>query len=228
MAALVNVPDSFNGPLIAAFIAASSTYGKVLVDVSPGSGTAGAAGFRSGGTAVMDLLAWSSDSVANNVIVWEGLQTTLYANMGVAATTATTNATVTRTTGSFVTDGYTVGDNVMLFGSAGAANNGVVLTVTAVATLTLTFNGVPASFSANTEAAGFRIVRVHKRSTVPVAAGAATTTGANVQLFASTYDKTLYTLGTELGPLGMLIVSPAAAVSALPAQLSVEAKVGYR
>lgn len=228
MSALVNVPDSFNAPLIAAFITANGTNAKILADVTPGTGTPGTAGFRSGGQRIFDLLASSSDSVANSVAVWEGVQVTLYANMGAAATTATGNATITRSAGSFLADGYTTGDTAMLFGSASTTNNGVPLTITGVTALTLTFNGVPVGFTANTEGASLRIARIHKRATVLIGSGAGNSANApNVQLIGGAYDKALDTLGIELGPMGMLMVAPSSAVGS-NATLSINGKTALR
>lgn len=228
MSALVNVPDSFNGPLIAAFVAASGTNAKILADISPSSGTPGTAGFRSGGQRLFDLLASSADNASNSIAIWEGVQTTLYANMGAATTTASGNATVTRSAGSFLTDGYTPGDTVMLFGAVAGTNNGVPLTVSSVATSTLTFSGVPAGFTANTEGASLRLLRVHRRATIPISGGAGYLSGAlNAQLIGGSYDKTLDTLGIELGPLGMLIVAPISAVGS-NAVLSINGKTALR
>lgn len=117
-----NVPGSFNG-LQTSFIAANGTLAKVFADVASASGN------FTGGQRVFDVVVSSTDSAANALILWDATQMTLYANMGVAATTATSNATVTRTVGSFITDGWQVGDSAMCFGSAGASNNGNVAIV---------------------------------------------------------------------------------------------------
>lgn len=221
-----NVPGAFDTRQ-ASFIAASGILAKVLADVAAASGN------LTGGQRVFDMTVASTDSAANSLILWEGMQMTLQTNMGTAATTATTNATVTRTTGSFITDGWQVGDSAMCLGSAGASNNGNVAIVTGVAALTLTFSGVPAGFSANAEGAGFRLIRVTRRAwvSVPANAGNATSVSAlnaNVQVVGQGYDQTKDGSGIELGATGLLLVGLYQAVSALPATVQVTAKTALR
>lgn len=222
-----SVPGAFDDTRIVSFIAASGVLAKVLADVKAASGN------LAGGQRLFDITASSTDSAANALFLWEGVQTSLYANMGAVTTTATGNATVTRTVGSFVTDGYQAGEVVMLLGSAGANNNGNPATITGVAAGALTFNGVPAGFSAQTEGAGFRIVRVARRAPVSIPANSghatsASSLNANVQVVASGYDQTRDTLGIELGPNSILLVSMYQAVSALPAVVQVSAKTALR
>lgn len=234
MSRLVNVPESFVNKSVS-FVAGNSTYGKVLCDVAAADTTNPPTfprGVRQGGQRIFDLIATTTDTSANGVVVWEGVQTTLYANMGVAATTATTNATITRTTGSFITDGWVVGDLAMQVGATTAGNNCNVGVITTVAALTLTMSGVPTGWAAETQGAGFRLIKVHPRSTVLVPAYSGRVNGGvyypNVQLVNGAYDKSIDTLGIELGPDGVLIVAMNAAVGTLPAYTSIAAKTSYR
>ena len=222
-----NVPSLFNDTKSASFIAASGTLAKVLFDVAPASGN------LTGGQRVFDITAVSTDSVANMALIWEGFQASLYANMGAVTTGNTTNATYTRTTGSFITDGFTVGDSVMSLGSVNAGNNGLVGTITAVTALGLTLNGVPTGFSAGTEGAGFRLIKVTHKAPVAIAANAGNATSStvatsNVTLLAAAYDVTKDTSGIELGPNSLLLVSMYQATSALPVVIQVTGRSALR
>ena len=223
-----SVPGGFADIKIVSFIAASLTNAKVLADVSPASGN------YLGGQRAYDIVATSTDSVDNALTVWEGVQATQQANMGTAAVTANTNATATRTTGSFITDGWNVGEVAMLFGALTAANNGVPLIVTAVAAGTLTFSGVPSGFTAETEtSSAFRLVRVARRAPIKVPANSGNATGTspsipNVQIVGQGLDQTRDPLGIEIGANSLLIVAPYQAVSALPAVLQVSAHCALR
>lgn len=222
-----NVIGGFTDNLQASFIAASGVLANVLADVAP------AAGNYTGGQRVFDIVATSTSGADNALLLWDGTQMTLYANMGTAATTATTNATITRTTGSFITDGWKAGDSAMCFGSAGASNNGNVGIVTAVTATTLTFSGIPSGFSANAEGAGFRVIRVTRRAwtAIPANAGHATAVSTlypNVQLLAAANDGALDQTGIELGAASLLLVSCYQAVAALPAVIQVCAKSALR
>jgi hypothetical protein len=59
-----------------------------------------------------------------------------------------TTSTITRTSGSFITDGYLVGDRVLVQKASNALNSGVRAVITDVAALTLTVSGTP--FTADT------------------------------------------------------------------------------
>lgn len=222
-----NVIGGFSDTLQVGFTAANGTLAKVLADVTPASGN------YTGGQRVYDIIATSTSGADNSLIVWDGVQLSLYANMGVVNTTATTNATVTRTVGSYLTDGWKIGDSAMCFGSVGASNNGNVAIVTNVTALTLTFSGVPAGFSANVEGVGFRLIRVTRRAwtLVPANSGDATSVSAllpNVQLCASSNDLTLDSLGIELASNSLLLIACYQAVAALPAVIQVAAKAALR
>jgi len=73
----------------------------------------------------------------------------VYANLGNPDTCTFTTSTITRATGSFVTDGYAVGGQVTIIGST--SNDGTY-TITGVDALTLTVSGTPFSAGADTGA----------------------------------------------------------------------------
>lgn len=224
------VPGAFDDTRFASFIAASGTLAQVIADVSKAPVSP-----LLGGKRVYDITVSSTDAAANSLLLWEGVEASLYANMGTVGTTATTNATVTRTAGSFITDGWVAGQTAMLQGSAAAANNGNYAVVTTVTATTLTFNGIPVGFTAQTEGAGFRVIRVARRAPVLIPANsgnltAVSTAVTNVQVLGgmNTNDKTQDSTGLELGPNSLLLASLYQATSALPAVIQVVAKAALR
>lgn len=210
---------------------------RVLVDVTPAAVQAvvpsevaipGESTVRqrilTGGQRVIDGGISSTDGTARSAAIYLGKQTTLYANMGVVTTTAT-NA-LNRTVGSFITDGYKVGDACMFFGSTSAANDGIqALIVTGVTATVLTFNG--ALLANETMAAGFRVFRVAKRTQKAIAINAGSLDATPpVPLFGGTQDPGMAPqpdTGMSFGPDDAMIVAMTAAISALPARVDFHA-----
>ncbi len=222
------------------FIAANGTKCKILCDVNPAqvmpavsteAALPGEASVRqrvmTGGRRVVDGIVTSSDATARSVLMYSANQMTLAANMGTITTTATTNSTITRSAGSFITDGWTVGDTGMVFGSisASSANDGSLFIVTGVAAGVLTLNGTSGISVAGTEGAGYRIFKVGQEQRRPIPAQSGTTdTAAAVTLWGGTIHPITDTTGIWLNANGAIIVGMAAAVSALPAVVTVTAK----
>lgn len=214
MSQLVTLPGQIQDPLMVSFTQTNGTQAKVVQDVTAATGS------LQGGCRVYDLVASSTDSSSNSVILWQAVQKSLYANMGTVTITGTN--TINRTSGSFVTDGYAVGDEIMILGdTVTTANNGVAAVVTSVAAGALGVNGTP--FTNETAAAGFRIVKTTRRSTTTVAANAGNNTStANTQLLATANDSTKDSLGISLGANGLLLVSMASqVVGAVPARVTI-------
>lgn len=222
---------------LANFSVTNGALAKILADVAPpvvqpviAAETAipGESSVRqrilTGGQRIIDGIVSSTDGTARSVCFYVGKQATLYANMGVVTITAT-NA-LNRTVGSFVTDGYKVGDICMFFGSTSAANDGIQgLLVTGVTATVLTFNG--ALLTNETMAAGFRVFRValRTRKGVPLNAGNADA-APPVPFFGGTQDPSTPSqpdAGWSLGADDALIVAMAAAVSAVPATVNFSA-----
>lgn len=219
------------------FTAANTTLAKILLDVTPAVVGAAVSGevpvggeslvrqrVFTGGQRVIGGSISSTDGTAREAIIYFGKQMSLFANMG-TVTTSGTNA-LNRSTGSFINDGFKVGDTVMFFGAASAANNGLLLQVTAVTATVLTFNGT--AITNETEAAGFRVFKVTQRThrTVPINAG---NTGAipAVQLIGGTQDPSAFPApdtGWSLDADNALIVAMTATVSALPARVDFQAE----
>lgn len=80
----------------------------------------------------------------------------------------TTASTIVRATGSWLTDGYRVGDVVTITGDSTSANNNLRLRVVGVSATTLTLAGTP--LTANATARAFTVTRLKKliTSTSPV------------------------------------------------------------
>jgi len=218
------------------FVTSNGTQCKILVDknapavmalVTGETALPGEASVRqriyTGGVRVIDGTISSTDGTARSLLVFEGVETTLFTNMGVP--TITGQNVITRTVGSNITDGYRVGDSLMGFGHTTAANDGVATVLTAVTATTLTVNGTP--WTNETIASTYRLFRVIQRTRIAVALNSGNTDSApNVAMFGSsqTQDKTMDTTGTSLGATGALIVGMQAAISALPAQILVQCK----
>jgi len=176
-----------------------------------------------GGVRVIDGSICSSDGTTRSLLVYEGVETTLFANMG--APTITGQNVINRTAGSFIAEGYKAGDQVMGFGHATASNDGEAVIVTAVAASTLTVNGTP--FTNETIASTYRLFRTVQKTRIGIPFNSGNTDSApSVLLFGAsqTRDKSVDTSGVSLGSTGALIVGMQAAISALPAQVYVQAK----
>ncbi|MBP2303333.1 hypothetical protein [Azospirillum picis] len=250
MSSILNTPLEYGFPT-ENLTAGNGTAAKIVVDCLPAGVAAAIAGevalpgenavrqrIRQGGGRVIGGSVSSSDSVAKSLLIYIGerLTTQDLSNTGTMALTA---STVTRQTGSFIADGWTVGNAFMLFGppaarnvgSATQANTGLLTVITAVTATTLTVNGAPFTSDAALPA-GARLFRVSQRTRRAIApsAGNADATPA-VPLMGGTQDPATASLpdtGWELGQNSALIVALVAALSALPARLDIMAEVALR
>lgn len=218
------------------FIADNGVQAKILADVTPAKLAQVVAGeialpgegavrqrVLTGGCRLIDGLIRNSDVAARALLIYEGVQMSLYADMTTASVTATN--TFNRTGGSFIADGWKVGQGVMPFGSTTATNDGVLGIVTAVTATTLVVTGTP--YTNETGAAGFRLIKVGQPVRKPVAALAGTNgTTAPIPLIGGALDPRLDSTGIVLGGAGLLIVAMQAAVGALPYQVTVTCNRG--
>ena len=211
----------------ATFINASGTAAKIVVDqLPPAIATTTAPQFYGGGT-VIDMTATSTDTTARDVIIWEGeVTTTVGANTG---TVTTTTSSIPRSSGSFIADGWLVGDLVMAFSPIGTAPNagvdGIVGIVTSVGALGLGLNGTP--IAALTLAAGTRLCRMKQafRAAIPINSGNTNAT-PNVKLLGNvTVDATAVQTENKLGPNSIIAASLPVAVTSGAYFVSVSAKV---
>lgn len=255
---------SVNGNIAAAnmvwqtsLTATTTTRAKMLVDTTAGalalpdnaSFPTNMAQVTRGGQRIIAGTITSTDTVAKDVLVYRGTVLTQQDATNTGALAVATTSTVTRVTGDFRADGWTVGDAMMIFGGGpltasgvGAKGspdysvNGTTLTalgsvgvlgvVTAVAALTLTVNGTPLVVES---LAGSRLVRVAQafRQTIAIAAGNAAATPA-VVLIGGSNDADMVALpaewrGISLGPKDVMVVAAQATLSALPAQINFNA-----
>jgi len=207
-----NVPGGFLSPAATSFTVTNSTVAKVIVEQYAATGN------FLGGCTLLDLMATSTDATARDVQLYKG---TVLSGAGTAYTSTT--STITRPSGSFITDGWLVGDQAMVFAPAGTAPNaavdGILLTVTGVAALTLTFNGTP--LAALSLASGTRICKVSPKFRATIAATSGTSASVSaVPLLNHANDASTVRGELKLGANNILIAQMPVAVSALPAAVS--------
>lgn len=221
-------PSLFTTPKPAAFTVTNSTIAKVLVEPVVDSAASGNLPAFFGGQTVLDLTASSTDAAAKEVILYQGNVLTTQDATATGSITLSAQNLLTRVNGSYITDGWLVGDALMLFTPRGtvqvvAGIDGILGIATAITALTLTVNGTPFAAGTNVLTAGTRIVNVSLISRNAIAANSGNAAGTpNVSLLANlTNDSTKLTTEWKLGSTTMLIAAMAAAVSALPAQVMV-------
>lgn len=218
------VPSGFENAT-ATLIAANGLVAKILIDQFPAAAAIANQPAFFGGCAVIDITAASADANAKQILLYHGIVLT---SVGASTGTATTTtSTVTRASGSYITDGWEIGDLVMTFAPKDALPNvsdGLLGIVTGVVAGTLTVNGTP--LVAGSLAAGTRICRValDLRATVDALAG---TNGnsASIGLLNHGNDGSLLRYERKLGANELMAVATTAAVSALPAYINVSAQV---
>jgi hypothetical protein len=172
-----------------------------------------------GGQRIIDGGISSTDGVAKSILIWLGTILSRQVNMGVVSITGTN--VINRTVGSFLTDGWRIGDTLMLFDDPTAANNGVAAQVTGVTAATLTLNGAP--FANENPVNTLRVIRVSQRTRKGVPLNAGNTDAAPpVPLMGGVQDPTAFAApdtGISLDKDSVIAVSAVAALSALPARL---------
>lgn len=220
--AYANVPAVFLGPHPITFIAANGTVAKVVVEPMPAQVAASPAPPFYGGGTILDLTAVSTAATAVLLNLYMGQVTTTQSIA--TGNISTTTSTFDRALGSFLSDGWRVGDLAMAFAPENVAPNasvdGILAQVTSVSALTLTLNGTPLA-ALSPLAAGTRLARVGLlfRSSVPAQSGS---TGAskNVNLIGHALDSATVRTEVKLGADSLLIAAPVSAVPALPAYVS--------
>lgn len=210
------------------FTVTNGTKAKILVDMSPSYvHPANAGHIMLGGLRITDGLITSTDAADKSLVLWVGQQASAYADMGAVNTVATAGQIViNRTVGSFITDKLTVGCGVMLFGSTTAANDGLPGQVMAVTASALTVNLVGVTVVSESQAAGFRVLKLGMAQRIKVPANSGNSdTLMSVPLIGYATDAR-QDPGIFLGSKSVLVGAMAAAVSALPAQVGVTLHIG--
>ena len=221
-----NVPVGFKPTAAVTFINANGTAAKIIVDNQPAAvATSTAPQFYGGGT-VIDLTASSSDSAARDVQLYEGeVTTTVGSNTGAVTTTT---SSIPRSSGSYIADGWLVGDLAMTFAPFGTAPNagvdGIPCIVTSVGALGLGLNGTP--IAALGLATGTRILRVRPtiKASVPATAGTVNSVGS-YGLLNNANDGTVIRTEIKLGANSILAAAMGSAVTSGAFAVSISAKV---
>lgn len=134
----------------------------------------------SSGSRVHGISLANTDAGANTALLYHAKQMTLQSAMGVGAFVdgGGGSDTITRTTGSFVTDGWKVGDRLLVADPTTLAN-AFFVTLTAVVALTLTFATAIVDTAENfpTGAIIYKLCQLHL-TTVAINAGNAAATSA--------------------------------------------------
>ena len=227
-----NTPAGFLLAPPVTFIAANTTVAKILVEAMPAAAASGAIPKTYGGGTVIDITAASTDAADKIVQLFQGTVATIVGASTGAVTTTT--STIPRASGSFISDGWLVGDIAMTFAptafcaqlgvAPNAAVDGISTIVTAVTALGLTLNGTP--IAALALATGTRICRMKPHTKVTVPANCGTSVGIpSVNLVNSVTDGSIIRSELKLGSNNILAVAMVAAVAALPATISVGAVV---
>lgn len=219
-----NVPAGFLSPAPTSFTITNSTIAKVIVDTYPAAASGALTPQFYGGCTLLDLMATSTDGTARDVQLYKGtVQTIVGASTGACTTTT---STIPRSSGSFIADGWLVGDQVMVFAPVGtaphAAVDGILGVITSVAALTLTLSGTP--IAALALATGTRICKVTPKFRATIAANSGTTNALPaIPLLNHANDASKVAENDHQLPLGinnLLIASMPVAVSALPAAVT--------
>lgn len=182
-----------------------------------------------GGCQLTDLLASSTDATSRDFLLWTANITTTQETTATGNITTTTT-TITRANGSWITDGWQVGDIASIFTAVGVAavagTEGLLAAISAVTATVLTFTVVGGAWSAATAPAGCRVCKMHQRYrfTVPLNSGNAAAV-ANFSVLNGANDNSLLRTEMSLGATEMLVIQPVAAISALPASVSFKAQL---
>lgn len=232
-AAYGNLPAGFRSPKPVAFTATNGTVAKILVDQIPAALASSTLPPYYGGGTLIDLTATSTDGSAKDVILYVGRVLTTQDATATGSLTTSAQNVLTRGSGSWITDGWQVGDACMIFAPSTLAQvvagiDGIALIVTGVTATQLTFNGTPLAAGSNVLSAGTRICAMvdKARVTVPANSGNSSTIPNALLLGNPTYDNSKVTSELKFGPDNIIAAAMQAAVSALPAQVKLLPSVG--
>lgn len=176
-----------------------------------------------GGCTLLELQASSTDAVAKDIQLMVGQVATTQETTATGNITTTTT-TITRVNGSWIADGWTVGDLVSCFqpfGVAAVGTEGRFGTVTAVTATVITFTVSGTAWTAQTLAAGSMVCRMAPwlRATIPANAGNATNI-ANYSLLNNSNDSALMRTEKKLDATQFIAAYPLITPSAFPAVIA--------
>ncbi len=183
-------------------------------------------GFLAGasGSRVHAISVANTDSGGNTMIAYHADPMTLQSNMGTGAFVdgGGSSDTITRTSGSFITDGWLVGDRLWVYAPTTLAN-GFFVTLTAVAALTLTFatNTTDTAENFPTGAIIYRLSQLHLTTLVANAGNAASTDALDMLLTDWPMADASPDRYITLGALDALVFSVGTAVGASPDRVDI-------
>ena len=181
--------------------------------------TAGSSGSRIHGISVA-----STDAGANTALLYYAKRMTLESDMTVGAFVDNGGSpdTITRTAGSFVTDGWLVGDRLLVSGPTTLANSFFV-TLTVVAALTLTFVTATVDTAENfpTGAIMWRLSQLHLTTLAANAGNAASTDALDMLITDWPIGDVSPDRYIILGPDDSLAMSVGTAVGAAPDRIDI-------
>lgn len=201
----------------------TGTLLRVLVDGANYPANSAATPPLYGGATLIDLNATSTDASARDLLLYEG-RTATTQGAGTTGALSTTLNTIVRAIGSWITDGWRVGQGVVLLtpvGLAEDAQTGIFAVITGVTATTLTLATNALTVNAGL-AAGTRVVRARPLGRTAVAIQQGTASGTPAPVDVLTALATGLTVKTErkLGVNDMLLGGLAVAATA-GAQVSV-------
>lgn len=222
------VPAAFQSAQCS-FNISNSTLGKVLLEPALAAAETATSPRYHGGLSLLDLVAASTDPSIRDFLLWRAAVTTTQdaALTGVVSTTATT---VDRITGSFIADGWRIGDIVSVYAPSGiaavAGTEGLFGSVSAVSALSLTFTVIGTAWSIAVVPNGARICKMSQlfRASVPANAGN-TAAIPNFSFLNNPMDSSLLRFERKLGLTEMLVLQPVAALTGLPITISFTAQI---
>lgn len=213
-------PSSFDTAQ-ASFVNATGTAAKIVVQPQPAAAPGATSPAYYGGCTVLDLVAASTDTSDRDVVVYVGKVLTTQDATNTGNLTVSGQNTLSRASGSFIADGWTVGDDAMIFAAPGTAQtvsaiDGVLCTVTAVTSGALTFSGTPLAAGTNVLTSASRIFRTAQLLTAKVALNSGNTNAIPnaASLWSATVDSSKLTTERKLGPADALIAALPVAVTA--------------
>jgi hypothetical protein len=180
-----------------------TTKGRILCPETPASSP------LVGGCSIYQLIC-STDDAANTITLWEGvLLDTVASGTGTGGWGSTQSITGTNSinrgaTGSFITNGFKVGADLLLTGTSDPANENILSTITAVTTTAITAAGLTNETLPN----GAKLYQLSRLMTRPVVANAGfNSTTPPTSLLGTPSDDAEVLRRIDLSATGILVVA---------------------
>lgn len=214
-AAYGNLPAGFTSVKPTSFVTSTGTTSKVVVDPAdfPAALASSTLPPYYGGATLLDLTVVSSDSVARTLNFSQGHILTTQDATDTGAITLTAQNKLSRANGSWIADGWQVGDSVLPFAprslsQVAAGIDGIGGLVTAVTATDLTVSGTPWAAGTNVLVAGTRLVAGVQLFATSIPAFSGTVAGTpSVSLLANSNDGSIIRTERKLGTSTLLYAS---------------------